>query len=107
MKDARPHDRAPHLIVNQVGVSKRPEIEVRDFASALGIDPRLVIDFDPQLFGTAANNGQMIEEVADKSRAAVQFRELAYVLTNRTEPKSERSSFLAPILSKLNLKRTG
>ena len=107
LKEARPHDRAPHLVLNQVGVSKRPEIEVRDFASALDVDPRLVIDFDPQLFGTAANNGQMIEEVSEKSRAAAQFRELAYLLTNRTEPKSERSSFLAPLLSKLNLKRTG
>lgn len=107
LKEARPHDRAPLLVLNQVGVSKRPEIEVRDFASALDIDPRLVLDFDPQLFGMAANNGQMIEEVSDKCRAAAQFRELAYVLTNKTEPKSERSSFLAPILSKLTRKKTG
>ena len=34
------------------------------------LEPKIVIDFDAQLFGTAANNGQMIEEVSDKSKAA-------------------------------------
>ncbi len=46
----------------------------------------------PQLFGTAANNGQMIEEVSDKSKAADAFRNLANILTDRSEQKSERQS---------------
>ena len=40
---------------------KRPEISVNDFISALEIQTHLVIEFDAELFGTAANNGQMIE----------------------------------------------
>ncbi len=43
---------------------KRPEIKPADFAKALEDQPVAVIPFEPQLFGTAANNGQMIAEVS-------------------------------------------
>ena len=93
-------------MLNQVGVPKRPEISVKDFGQALELEPKIVIDFDAQLFGTAANNGQMIEEVSDKSKAAEAFRNLANILTDRSEQKSERQSLLAPILSRLRLTKT-
>ncbi|WP_141701947.1 AAA family ATPase [Methyloceanibacter stevinii] len=70
LKAARPNDRPPMLVLNQVGVPKRPEIPVKDFGHAIELEPRVVIEFDAQLFGTAANNGQMIEEVAEKAKAA-------------------------------------
>jgi pilus assembly protein CpaE len=93
-------------VLNQVGVPKRPEISVKDFGYAIELDPKIVIDFDAQLFGTAANNGQMIEEVSDKSKAAEGFRRLANVLTDRSVQKSERRSILAPILARLRLTKT-
>ena len=46
LKAARPNDRPPRLVLNQVGVPKRPEIPVADFAKALGIEPAIVIPFD-------------------------------------------------------------
>lgn len=104
---ARPNDNPPHLVLNQVGIAKRPEISVKDFTSALQTDVKFVIDFDAALFGAASNNGQMIEEVSKKSKAAEQFRELAMLLTDRSEAKAERSSLLAPILSRLNWKKAG
>jgi pilus assembly protein CpaE len=106
MKVTRPNDRQPILVMNQVGIPKRPEISVKDFSQALELEPKAVIDFDAQLFGTAANNGQMVEEISDKSKAAEQFRHLAHLLTDRVEQKSEQSSLLAPILSRLRLSRT-
>lgn len=106
LKSSRPNDRPPLLVLNQVGVPKRPEIPVKDFGHALELEPKIVIDFDAQLFGTAANNGQMIEEVSDKSKAAEAFRNLANILTDRTEQKSERQSVLAPILARLRLSKT-
>jgi pilus assembly protein CpaE len=106
LKTARPNDRPPMLVLNQVGVPKRPEISVKDFGYAIELEPKVVIDFDAQLFGTAANNGQMIEEIADKSKAADAFRSLANILTNRSEQKSERQSVLAPILARLRLTKT-
>jgi len=106
LKDSRPNDRPPLLVLNQVGVPKRPEISVKDFGYAIELEPKIVIDFDAQLFGTAANNGQMIEEVSDKSKAADAFRSLANFLTDRSEQKSERQSMLAPILARLRLTKT-
>jgi pilus assembly protein CpaE len=106
MKVTRPNDRAPLLVLNQVAVPKRPEISVKDFGQALDLEPKAVIEFNAQLFGTAANNGQMIEEVSSKSKAAEQFRHLANLLTDRVEQKSESTSLLAPILSRLRLTKT-
>jgi len=106
LKGSRPNDRPPVLVLNQVGVPKRPEISVKDFGHAIELDPKVIIDFDAQLFGTAANNGQMIEEVLDKSKAADAFRNLGNLLTNRFEQKSERQSVLAPILARLRLTKT-
>jgi len=106
LKGSRPNDRAPLLVLNQVGVPKRPEISVKDFSRAVELKPMVVINFDAQLFGTAANNGQMIEEVSDKSKAADAFRSLANLLTGRSEQWSERQSMLAPILARLRLTKT-
>ena len=103
LKAARPNDRPPMLVLNQVGVPKRPEIPVKDFGQAIELEPNFVIEFDAQLFGTAANNGQMIEEVQAKAKAAQTFRSLANILTDRTEHKAEGSSLLAQLLERLNL----
>lgn len=103
LKAVRLNDRPPLLVLNQVGVPKRPEISVKDFGHAIELEPKAVIDFDAQLFGTAANNGQMIEEISDKSKAADAFRSLANLLADRVEQKSEGSSLLGPLLDRLRL----
>ena len=71
LKSSRPNDHRPHYCLNQVGVPKRPEITPADFAKALESDPLAVIPFEPQLFGPAANNGQMIAEMAANHRRDV------------------------------------
>ena len=62
-----PNDAPPRLVINKSGIAKRPEIKLDDFAAALDLTPMAVIPFDAQLFGTAANNGQMIAETDAKS----------------------------------------
>jgi pilus assembly protein CpaE len=101
LKAARPNDRRPHYCLNQVGVPKRPEIGVADFAKALESEPLAVIPFDPQAFGTAANNGQMIAEMSANHRLAETFRQVAQVLTGRMEAKKARGSLLSPLIDKL------
>ena len=101
LKTARPNDHAPRYCLNQVGVPKRPEIKAADFAKALDADPIAVIPFEPQLFGAAANNGQMIDEISSGHRIAETFRQLAQHLTGRSEPKKQRSGLLSPLLEKL------
>jgi pilus assembly protein CpaE len=101
LKAARPNDRRPLYCLNQVGVPKRPEIKAADFAKALEDDPVAVIPFEPQVFGAAANNGQMIAEVAAGHRTAEMFRTIAQQLTGRAEPKKQRSGLLPPLLERL------
>ncbi len=101
LKAARPNDRAPLYCLNQVGMPKRPEIGARGFAKAIESQPIAAIRFDPRLFGTAANNGQMIAELAAKHRTTEMFLQIAQRLTGRGETKKPRGSFLAPILRKL------
>lgn len=78
LRKARPHDAPPKLVLNQVGMSKRPEIKTADFAKAVGFDPVATISFDPKLFGNAANNGQMIFDIA--ARAAAPFATISEAL---------------------------
>jgi pilus assembly protein CpaE len=99
----RPNDHRPTYCLNQVGMPKRPEIKPADFARALEDEPAAIIPFDPQIFGAAANNGQMIAEVAAGHRAAEMFRQLAQQMTGRVETKKQRSK-LPPLIGKL-LKR--
>ena len=80
---ARPNDAPPRLVLNQVGLPGRPEIPLKDFTNALGIEPALVLPFDAKLFGAAANNGQMVLEVGAKSKAAEGLQHLAQVVAKR------------------------
>ena len=102
---SRPTGKPPHLVVNMAKRPRRPDVALEDLSAALELDPDLVIEYDSETFGLAANNGQMIEEVSRKARAAQQFRTLAMTLAQRTEPKeAARTSPLAPILDKLRLR---
>ncbi len=103
-KASRPNDRRPYYLLNNVGVPKRPEISSSDFAKALDDKPIAIIPFEPQVFGTAANNGQMIAEMSSSHRTAESFRQLAQMLTGRLEAKKSRSGLFSPFLEKL-LKR--
>jgi pilus assembly protein CpaE len=102
LKNARPNDAPPKLVLNQVGVPKRPEIKPDDFAAALQIAPIATIPFDPLLFGTAANNGQMIAEASAKTTISDTFSDIAQVVTGRKELKRarKRGLDLAPLLQR-------
>lgn len=108
LKAARANDKPPKLILNQVGVPKRPEISAADFAKAIGTDPIAVIPHDPQAFGLAQGNGQMLFEVAPKAKASEILGHVAAIVAGHqkgaeaAKPKSK--SFLAnlPLLSKKN-----
>src|SRR6266704_121625 len=104
LKASRPNDRAPLYCLNQVGVPKRPEINASEFAKAIESPPIAAIPFDPQIFGLAANNGQMIAEIADSHRTTEMFLQIAQRLTGRGETKKPRGSLLSPLIGKLRAK---
>jgi pilus assembly protein CpaE len=87
-----------------VGMPKRPEINAGEFAKAIESQPIAAIPFDPQMFGSAANNGQMIAEISATHRATEMFLQIAQRLTGRGETKRPRGSFLSPLIEKLRTK---
>jgi len=102
LKRLRPNDPPPKLIINQAGVPKRPEIAASDFSEPLGITPMAVINFEPLLFGNAANNGRMLGEMDAKSPVVGTINEIAHVLTGRSEIKAKKRAGLGSILGKLS-----
>ena len=91
LKAGRPHDRHPRLVLNQVGVPKRPEIPAGEFGKAVGLEPSAIIPHDPQSFGLAQGNGQMLFEVAPKSKSAEVMFDLASLISG-TQQKSAKVS---------------
>lgn len=91
LKAQRPNDAPPKLVINMMGVPKRPEIPAKDFAAAIEVEPSIVLPFDPQLFGTASNNGQMISETDAFAVSSVAIDQLAGEISGRdiaVQPKS-------------------
>ena len=101
IRGARPHDHPPRLILNNVGVPKRPEIPVGDFSKTIEMEPTSVIAHDAKLFGSAANNGQMIAEIEPKGKNAEIFANLANMIAGRGEVKRPKRGLFDPLLAKL------
>ena len=104
LKKIRPNDKPPHLILNQVGMPKRPEISPSDFCEPLEMEAVAIIPFDVQLFGTAANSGRMISEIDAKAPTAEIFSQLSHLLTGRATIKKGKKSGLGRMLSVLKRK---
>ncbi|MGN6551399.1 MAG: AAA family ATPase [Pararhizobium sp.] len=104
LKKMRPNDRAPHLVLNQVGMPKRPEISPADFCEPLELDPIAIIPFDAQLFGGAANSGRMVAEMDAKSPTAETLSQIAHIVTGRLEVKKRRKGGLPGLRALLGRK---
>jgi pilus assembly protein CpaE len=100
LKVSRTNDEAPRLILNQVGMPKRPEIPAAEFAKAVGIAPSLVIPHDPQSFGAAQSNGQMLFEVAPKSKSAELLAAFTQVLLGTDKGGKVAKSGLSSLFQK-------
>jgi pilus assembly protein CpaE len=96
----RPNDGPPRLVLNQVGVPGRPEISAKDFAEAVGVEPALILPFEPKLFGQAANNGQMLGEANAKAKAAEAIAGFARAIARRetTAVPEKKPSMLGSLL---------
>ena len=69
LKAQRPNDVDPILILNKTGMSKTGEISVKDFEAAVGLEPALVLGFDPDSYLEAANDGKMLTDVKAAAQA--------------------------------------
>jgi pilus assembly protein CpaE len=105
LRKLRPNDKGAHLVLNQVGMAKRPEILPQDFCQPLDVEPMAIIPFDAQLFGQAANSGRMIAELDGKSPVAEIMSQIAHVVTGRATVKKPRKAGLGSILGRLGKKK--
>jgi pilus assembly protein CpaE len=105
IKSARPHDHPPRLVLNGVGMLKRPEIAAAEFAKAVETAPTAVVPHDAKLFGAAANNGQMIAEIEANGKTAEIFADLASALAGQAHLRKPRRGVLDPLIAKLGRKR--
>lgn len=80
----RAHDRKPALVLNKIGLPKRPEIPSAEFLKVLDADPQFIIPFDAQIFGTAANNGQMLMEAGASTSLEKTLLDLTRFAAGRT-----------------------
>lgn len=71
------------LVFNRVGASKKSELSAKNFEEVIEISPTVSIPFDPGLFGTAMNNGEMVAEVNKGSKATLQINALANIVSAR------------------------
>ncbi|KQO76972.1 CpaE family protein [Rhizobium sp. Leaf262] len=104
LKKLRPNDKVPHLVLNQVGMVKRPEIAPADFFEPLEIEPIAIIPFDVQLFGNAANSGRMISEIDAKSPIAETFSQISHIVTGRSSTRKAKRAGLGKIMDLIKRK---
>ena len=105
IKALRPNESEPLLVINQIGVPRRPEIAPKEFATSVECKLLSQVQFDPQTFGTAANNGQMLAEVAANNRINDVFRAIGMHVTGRSIPEPSSKSGSLKLSSLLKLKK--
>ena len=105
VKGARLNDAPSRLVLNGVGMLKRPEIAAAEFAKAVETDPTAIIPHDAKLFGAAANNGQMIAEIDPNGKTAQAFVDLASMLAGRAETRKPKRGILEPLIVKIGRKK--
>ena len=87
----------PRLILNKVGKSTKTELSENNFKNTLHLAPDVLIPYDPNLFGSAMNNGDIISNINNKSKVALAIKELAALVSGNTamvESKRKLFSFL-------------
>ena len=97
LKSVRPNDVEPILVLNKTGVPKTAEIPVKDFAAAVGLNPSLVLAYEPIAYTQASNDGKML---CDIKAAAPAFDGMMYLAQ-----RLRTGEFPSPVTAKKGLKR--
>jgi pilus assembly protein CpaE len=83
----RGNDAPTRLILNQTGAAKRTELSAKEFKDQLAMEPALSIPYDPEAFGLALNNGEMMSKASAKSKATEAIIALAKLVSGREIPE--------------------
>ena len=75
--EERPHDARPRIILNQIGMPKRPEISAREFQEIVGAPIDAFIPYEPAIFGAAQNDGKLLGQITGGQKIAAKIEALA------------------------------
>lgn len=94
LSPARSAEVPTNVVLNKVGVPKRPELSDKEFNDALAIKPKLHVPADVAAFGLALNNGELVFKAAAKSKACEAINELAKLVSGREViPEKKKKGF--------------
>jgi pilus assembly protein CpaE len=80
-----------HLVFNKVGMSRKTEITAKDFETQIGVGPRITIPWDPVLFGTALNNGELLSKTGKSGKVLAEIDRLARIVSG-VEPLTKKQA---------------
>ena len=93
LESKRANDAPLRLVINHQGAYRKTELSEKDFETAVGGNASLVMAHDPALFGTAANNGQVIGAMNPKDKVVEGFNELAKQLSGMSLQKNKNKTY--------------
>jgi pilus assembly protein CpaE len=80
------------LLLNRADAYRKTQLTAKDFQETLGIPALATLPFDPNLFGSASNNGQMLSETAKTHKVVESLRQIANQLSGRQPVAKKKSS---------------
>jgi len=83
LDEGRGVDAPSRLIFNQIGASKKTELNAKACRGALERDPFLSIPYDPAVFGAAMNDGELMAESNEKHKITQKFEDLGMQISGR------------------------
>lgn len=91
----RPGEADPLVVLNKVGIARRPEINAKDFAAALGLPLVATLPFDPKSVAASANAGKVLASEGRGKAVAHALRGLVEALAGA--PVKARPALPAPL----------
>ncbi len=89
---ARPNDAPPVLVINQFE-PKLSSVQPEQYVEHVGLEPKVVFGWEPQLFHTAATNAAPLTEIGPKTKTAQGVLALTQALLGRRDEIDKRSKF--------------
>lgn len=93
IKGHRTNDAPPIVVLNQVGVPKRPEVPLDQFEEALELPVRASVPWDPVLFGNSATNAQPLMEISPKAKPTQEINSIASILLGQADLGKKSGGF--------------
>ena len=92
ISSSRPNDAPPVLVINQYD-AKMSSVQPEQYTEHVGLAPAAIINWEPQLFHTAATNASPILEVGAKSKAAQSIRDISSKVLGKDMVGTKSSRF--------------